>query len=406
MPLNQRHRCCPNRRLRNLFWPQVIHPSPTPGQPVSDMDLREVDIRPGDSMATIFSRLRLDPADLQRLVDSAPHGNKLNNVFPGYKLRFEVGPQNEVTHLTFSSGPLDRVVFTRIGDAFESAEDHPQPNRVETYKSGEIYHSLFVASQRADLSDAMTMRLAKIFQWDIDFVLDIRKGDTFHVIYEEMHLDGQMVEHGNILAAEFVNQGERYRAVRYENDTGEGAYFDPDGNAMRKSFLRAPVSFTRVSSNFNLDRRHPLWKSKMPHRGVDYAAPTGTEILAAGDGQITTASSTAPNGNYIVLRHTDSFTTKYLHLSRFAKGIKKGVRVQQGQVIGYVGKTGWATGPHLHYEFLVDGVHKNPRTVALPRAKPVPADELPRFQAVTGPLLARLTRYQQDGQSDQLALGR
>ena len=237
------------------------------------------------------------------------------------------------------------------------------------------------------------MRLEKIFQWDIDFLLDIRAGDEFSILFEELYLDDQLIDTGRILAAQFVNQGELHRAVLYTDSTGIDRFYSPDGESMRKDFLRAPLEFTRISSNFNLKRHHPLFKTSMPHRGIDYAAPVGTPVLAAGDGTVRIASRTHANGNYVVLRHGETFETKYLHLSRIARGIRGGTRVEQGKVIGYVGATGYATGPHLHYEFLVNGVHQNPRTVELPKAKPIPASERSRFEQSTAIILAQLDNH-------------
>ena len=196
------------------------------------------------------------------------------------------------------------------------------------------------------------MRLAQIFQWDIDFVLDIRPGDQFFVLYEELYLDGEYIGTGEILAADFINQQNTYSAVTFTNTTGNTDFYTPKGISMRKAFLRAPVEFSRISSSFNLRRRHPLHKTIRPHRGIDYAAPTGTPILAAGDGRIKTASRTNSNGRYIVIQHGEQFVTKYLHLSKFGKNIKSGRKVRQGQIIGYVGSTGWATGPHLHLSLI------------------------------------------------------
>ena len=239
------------------------------------------------------------------------------------------------------------------------------------------------------------MRLAQIFQWDVDFVLDIRPGDEFFALVEEQYLDGEFIGFGNIVSARFINQGRAYTAVRYTTQDGVSDYFDAQGLSMRKAFLRAPVEFSRISSSFNLRRKHPLYKTVRPHRGIDYAAPPGTPILAAGDGRVEIASRTKPNGRYVVLKHGEQFVTKYLHLSKFARGIKAGRRVKQGQVIGYVGSTGYATGPHLHYEFLVNGVHQNPRTVSLPQAKPVSKQEVARFRERTFERLVLLDHFNQ-----------
>jgi murein DD-endopeptidase MepM/ murein hydrolase activator NlpD len=309
---------------------------------------------------------------------------------------------NEIIKLTYTPSPLETLAFERAGDGFIGRDVQREPDVQTAYKHATIDSSLFVASQRAGLDDSLTMRLAQIFQWDIDFVLDIRKGDEFYVLFEERYLDDKFIGYGDILAAEFINQSHPYRAVRYVDGDGRSGYFNPDGQNMRKAFLRAPVEFSRISSNFNLHRKHPLYNRTMPHRGIDYAAPTGTPILAAGDGKILAASKTSANGNYIVLQHGEQFVTKYLHLSRFARGIRSGSRVEQGQVIGYVGSTGAATGPHLHYEFLVNGVHMNPRTVKLPDAKPIPVAEQTRFASTTTPYFHLLDDFKQQ----QLALAR
>lgn len=351
------------------------------------------EVRPGDNLALIFKRHGLTAADVHAVSTSKPLGKRLRNIYPGHELTFYQDQQGQLMRVDYASGPLDTLIYERTGKLFGSRQLTADPERVLAYKHGVIDHSLFVASQRAGLTDNLTMRLAQIFQWDVDFVLDIRPGDAFYVLFEELYHDGEFVGHGEILAADFVNQGDHHRAILYQDDAGDRDYFDPDGKSMRKAFLRAPVEFSRISSNFNLRRVHPLFKTVRPHRGIDYAAPRGTPILAAGDGKVTTASRTEPNGNYVVIQHGEQFVTKYLHLSKFGRGIKRGVRVQQGQTIGYVGATGWATAAHLHYEFLVNGVHKNPRTVSLPDAQPIASAEMTRFRARATDYAAKLDTY-------------
>lgn len=354
-----------------------------------------LEVSSGDNLANLFRRRGIPPGDLHELVHSQPFGARLKSIYPGHQLTITTDSDNRLTELSYSPGPLETLEFTRVGDGFAGVEVIAEPERVTQYRHGIIDHSLFVASQRAGLADSVTMRIAEIFQWDIDFVLDIRAGDAFHVLLEELFLGDQFVGYGDILAAEFVNQGDVYRAVLFHDSKGQSNYYDPAGRSMRKAFLRAPVEFTRISSNFNLRRKHPLWNRAMPHRGIDYAAPTGTPVRASGDGRITEAGRTRPNGNYIVIRHGEQFVTKYLHLSRFARNMRANTTVRQGQTIGYVGSTGWATGPHLHYEFLVHGVHKNPRTVKLPDADPVPRAELERFDRTAEPLFALLDSRKQ-----------
>ncbi len=388
--------------LLTITDPRTLHPDPTPLSRLRHQ-VSSVEVKPGDNLSVIFKRQHIPASELQRLLDSEPLGKRLKSIFPGHSLTFTRTVDGTLVKLDYTPGPLETLEFERVGDDYVSREMVQQPTRRREYKHGVIDHSLFVASQRAGLPDSLTMQLAQIFQWDVDFVLDIREGDEFHVVYEELYVGDEFIGYGKILAAEFINQGQSYQAIRYTDSEGNSDYYTPDGQSMRKAFLRAPVEFSRISSNFNLHRIHPLFKRNVPHRGIDYAAPTGTPILAAGDGRVVTATRTAPNGNYVIIQHGEQFTTKYLHMSKFGRGIKAGVRVRQGQVIGYVGSTGWATGPHLHYEFLVNGVHKNPRTVELPDADPIPAAEKARFEQRAGPLLTLLKDYEEQV---QLAYGR
>ncbi len=381
--------------------PPIDPPATAPA--LSTDDRRTVVVRPGDNLALIFNREGLSAQTLHRLVSADPWGAQLAKIAPGEEFSFLLDEDNRLLSLSYAPDPLKTLRFSREGDRFLGEEIIVEPQRTTAYVHGVIKDNLFTASQRAGLPDQETMELAQIFQWDIDFILDIRTGDSFYALLEKLYLDDEFIGFGNILAAEFINQGDSYRAVRYVESTGDANYFDPQGRSMRKAFLRAPVSFTRISSNFNLRRKHPLWNRAMPHRGIDYAAPRGTPIFASGDGVVTEAGKGRANGNYVVLRHGEQFMTKYLHMSRFARGIRAGKRVRQGETIGYVGATGWATGPHLHYEFLVNGVHQNPRTVKLPDAEPVPAADTERFKASTAPLLATLSAHRDQS---HLAVGR
>jgi len=363
----------------NLAMLPVVAPTPKPKAAPAWQTI-ESKVRPGDNLALIFKRNGLSAKDVYLVSSSKPLGARLKNIFPGHEMSLHIDEQKRLMALTYTTGPLDTLKYERTGNTFTGQQITTEPERVLAYKHGTIDHSLFVASQRAGLPDALTMRLAQIFQWDIDFVLDIRPGDAFYVLFEELYHNDEFIGYGDILAAEFVNQGDAYRAIQYARDGASKDYFAPSGDSMRKAFLRAPVEFSRISSNFNLRRLHPLFKTVRPHRGIDYAAPRGTPILAAGDGKIKTANRTKPNGNYVVIQHGEQFVTKYLHLSKFGRNVRRGNKVEQGQIIGYVGATGWANAPHLHYEFLVNGVHKNPRTVSLPNAAPIPKQELADFQ--------------------------
>jgi murein DD-endopeptidase MepM/ murein hydrolase activator NlpD len=236
----------------------------------------------------------------------------------------------------------------------------------------------------------MIMELAAIFGWDIDFALDIRRGDHFTVVYQEYYLEGKKVRDGDILAAEFTNQGKSYRAIRYVDADGNAGFYTPEGLSLRKAFLRTPVKFSRISSRFTLHRKHPILNRIRAHKGVDYAAPRGTPIRATGDGKVVFRGRKGGYGRTIVIQHGSKYSTLYGHMSRYNGKVKLGRRVRQGQVIGYVGSSGLATGPHLHYEFRIDGVHRNPLTVKLPVAEPIAKRYRDDFQKLATPLIAQL----------------
>ena len=347
-------------------------------------------VEPRDNLAVIFQREGISAQELQSVLESDRLAQRLKHIYPGQKLLFERREDGTLMRLVYSPVPLESLAFVRRGSSFEVTEIAHQPEIQTKVLHGLIDHSLFVASQHIGLDDETTMRLAQIFQWDIDFVLDIRKGDEFDIVVEELHLNGDFIGYGNILAAKFVNQNDSYLAIRYVDRAGVAGYFNPTGESMKKAFLRAPLEFTRISDNFNMKRVHPLWNRTMPHRGIDYAAPVGTPVLAAGTGQVRVAGYTKANGNYVVIGHGTQFETKYLHLSKIGAGTRRGRKVSQGEVIGFVGSTGWATGPHLHYEFLVNGNHRNPRTVPLPKSSPINKAELKRFRSHMQPTLALL----------------
>ena len=345
----------------------------------------------GESLDVLFRRHDLSLADLSvmsRLADAASH---LRVLRPGdeidiahqkgriQSLRRELDDIN-VLNIVRSTGGFDVNIVARDVE-LRAVNAH-----------GIIRSSLFEAGQSAGISDSVTMNMAGIFQWDIDFIQDVRIGDEFTVIFEELWRDGVKLRDGEIVAAEFINQGESYRAARYIDGANISDYFTPEGRSVRKAFLRAPVDFTRISSNFNPNRRHPVLNSIRAHRGVDYAAPKGTPIKAAGDGKVTFRGVNNGYGNSIILQHGGNITTLYAHMSRFA-GYRIGSRVKQGQVIGYVGMSGLATGPHLHYEYRINGVHRNPRTVPLPPADPVPAQQRTYFEAAAAPLWRQLDLY-------------
>ncbi len=344
----------------------------------------------GDSLYYIFKKRKLDPRELMMLLKAKPHGRKLERLMPGQVLEFTLDDTRSLVALDLILDQTRTLKFSRNGSGFESELIDIPLERRTAHAAGRIEDSLFLAGQRAGLSNKIIMELVEIFGWDIDFALDIRSGDSFLVVYEELYKDGEKVSDGNILAAEFINKKDRYRAVRYQDPKGRVSYFTPDGDSMRKAFLRTPVKFGRVSSRFNLRRLHPVLHRIRAHRGVDYAAPSGTPVRATGDGKVIFVGRKGGYGRTVILRHGSTYTTLYAHLRRYAKGVRSGTRVQQGQVIGYVGRSGLATGTHLHYEFRVRGVHRNPLTVKLPKAAPVPKELKADFELKTRDLVAQL----------------
>lgn len=350
----------------------------------------EEEVKSGDSLARIFSRLNLSANLLHRIVNSSKEAKTLANIRPGETIKVRLDKQGNLLELVHKQSAIRSLQILPSDESFTAQiNDRSLEKRVAT-ASGTITSSLYMSAQRAGLSDSLTMELANIFGWDIDFALEIRAGDQFSLIYEEEYLDGKKYRNGPILAAEFINQGKVFRAIRFEDDEGYSSYYSPKGESMRKAFLRAPVDFRRISSRFTKARYHPVLGKKRPHRGVDYAAAIGTPIKAAGDGRVIFRGVKGGYGRTVIIRHGSKYTTLYAHMSKFRGSVKNGTRVRQGQVIGYVGKSGLATGPHLHYEFRVNGVHRNPLTVKLPAAEPLPKAHREKFNRISKPLLEEL----------------
>lgn len=358
-------------------------------------DWQTIRVRPGDTLAAIFSRHGLGPATVHHVVYGNEHTARLRDLKPGEELTLALDKDGGLAALRFD---LDEA---RLGEVFRSGDElrtrvieRPIETRIARV-SGVIDDSLYRAAKNADLSDALIMNLAHIFGWDIDFVYDIRAGDQFHLIYQELYRDGEKLRDGEVLAATFLNRDRRITAVRYESAEGAADYYTPDGRNMRKEFLRTPVDFRRISSRFNPNRMHPIHGYRRPHRGVDYAADTGTPVIATGHGRVAQSGWNGGYGNSVIVEHAGRYSTLYGHLSRLA--VKKGARVRQGQVIGHVGMTGTATGPHLHYEFRVDGVHRDPLKVEFPPAPPLPESQMAGFRQKAQPLLAQLDAMRGEG---------
>ncbi len=363
----------------------------SPRQP-SRAHSKSVTIKSGDTLSGIFKREGLSARDVFLVTQDKTAEQYLRNIRPGKQLTFELDEQNLLQALHYEVAINETLQVKRQNEAFKAELISRPIETRQAFASGIIQDSLYQAGKQAGLTDNLIVKLANIFGWDIDFVLDVRKNDSFALIYEEQYLDGELIGHGDILVAQFVNQGDIFRAVRYIDNEGNDNFYTPDGKSMRKAFLRAPLNFMYISSNFKPRRFHPILKRWKAHRGIDYRAPTGTPVFAAGDGKVIASSYNKYNGKYIFIQHGNNIVTKYLHLSR--RSVGHGKRVRQGQVIGYVGATGLAEAPHLHYEFVVNGVHRNPRTVQLPEAKPVDKNERSRFEQQTAPLLASLETHE------------
>jgi len=361
---------------------------------------RQVRVVPGDTLASLLARLEVNTQSAQNLlreigVSSAKMSRQL---IPGRSVYAQTDAAGGLLLLRYptgsSSGSSEEWRVEKNGAGYRISEHKMALQPHIAMRSGIIRSSLFAATDAAGLPDSVAIQIAEIFSTDIDFHQDLRKGDRFAVTYEEYFHEGATIKAGRVLAVEFVNQGKPYRAVYFQgkkaDSEGSGGYYTAEGKNLRKAFLRSPIEFSRVSSGFSNARFHPVLKSWRAHKGVDYAAPQGTRIRATANGSVAFAGVQGGYGKLVILQHAGNVTTAYGHLSAFAKGLKKGQRVQQGDVIGLVGATGLASGPHLHYEFRVAGTQRNPLKVAMPTAAPIAADEMAAFHANASPLLARI----------------
>ncbi|HEY0921368.1 peptidoglycan DD-metalloendopeptidase family protein [Rheinheimera pacifica] len=361
--------------------------SELPALPEEDLSLNwsVLQVQKGDALSALFKKANISQ---QVMLDVLALGNSvktLTRLFPGEQLEFGLNETGELQELRYALNHLTTLRVSRNADGNFVAEELKKEVELRSqFASAEIRSNFWSAGIEAGLSEAQIMSLAGIFGWDIDFGLDIRGGDSFSVLYETQYVDGEFISNGNIVAAQFQNQGHVYQAVRHT----DGNYYKPDGASMRQAFLRAPVSFQYVSSNFNPRRLHPVLGTVRAHNGVDYVAPVGTPIMAAGDGRVIASTYNNVNGHYVFIQHANNIVTKYLHLSR--RDVKQGDRVRQGQAIGRLGATGRVTGAHLHYEFVIDGVHRNPRTVKLPQATPLQGKEKQLFSQQAQQIIAQL----------------
>jgi murein DD-endopeptidase MepM/ murein hydrolase activator NlpD len=351
-----------------------------------------VTVRSGQTLGEVFGQVGVPASDMLAVLELPSADKALSRVRAGAELSFDIDEQGRLRALAFERDEAARVEVRRDGGKFvEKVLERPLERRL-MIASGEIDSSLYAAGEKAGLGPAVINQMANAFSYDIDFTQDLRVGDTFQVVYEEVWRDGERLRSGGVVAASFNNRGKEFTALRFERN-GKMEYFDITGRPLKKGFMRMPIEFARISSRFNPRRKHPVLGTVRAHKGVDYAAGTGTPIMAAGDGRIAFAGWQNGYGRTIIIDHGRGYTTLYAHMSRLGKH-KVGARVQQGSTIGYVGATGLASGPHLHYEFRVNGVHRDPLTVTMPKPDPLKGAELAAFRAATAPAVAQLKRIE------------
>lgn len=354
------------------------------------VEWRSAEVRRGDNLSLIAARHGIGASTIYKLMAAGEETAHLKRIRPGERIDLAFEGEGRLKTLRYRVDE-ETLLFVEAGEeGFRSRLQTETLERRVHRASGTVNHSLFLAAQNANLPQSVIMELAGIFGWDVDFALDVRSGDSFAVVYEAWYRDGEKVRNGRILSAEYINQGRAHRAAWFQPESGRGDYYAPDGRTLRKAFLRNPVDIVRITSRFNLRRKHPILHKIRAHRGVDYGAPRGTPVRATGDGKIVHRGRKGGYGRTVVLRHGSKYSSLYAHLSNYARGLKNGSRVKQGQVIGYVGASGLASGPHLHYEFRVNGVHRNPLKVDLPSVAPLAEQHRADFAAQTASRFAEL----------------
>ena len=370
---------------------EIALPNVVPDITTANSFWRNERVQRGDTVVELLRRLNVEDAAASTYLRSAAEAESFRKLSVGKEVQAEINAVGELIALRYPGSSGAQVVVTKQGDGFSTRVQAAQLEKRLLVRTGEIKSSLYAATDAAGIPEVTANQLAEIFSGDIDYYHDLRKGDKFTVVYEMTYSNGALVQAGRIQAAEFINQGQSYRAVYFQGDGQNGNYYTPEGKSMRKAFLRSPIEFSRVSSGFTNARFHPVLNKWRAHRGVDFAAPTGTKVRVTSDGVVSSIGKQNGYGNVIKIKHQGQFSTVYGHLSRFAQGLHRGQRVTQGDVIGYVGMTGLATGPHLHYEFKIDGQQRDPMRVVLPDAKPITVANKAAFHAVADNLVARLS---------------
>jgi len=384
----------PNTPLDNIPVQKIVLDLSLPNIPqANDANIklwRQVRIQRNDSVASLLARLKISNQDMTNFLHDARNIKIMRRLVPGKTIHAQTTAAGELLTLRYLPSGSEQLLIKKIDGIFKVVK---LPVKRETHiqmKSGVIKSSLFAATDGANVPDSVAIQIAEIFASDIDFHRDLRKEDRFKVVYESHYSIGEPTGTGRVLAVEFVNKGKPYQAVYFEANDKERGYYTPEGKNLRREFLRSPLKFSRISSGFSRSRYHPVLKKRRPHKGVDYAAPRGTPVRATANGTVAVSTRKRGYGKLIILKHRGRYSTAYAHLSAFAKGLRKGKRVNQGDIIGYVGSTGMATGPHLHYEFRINGVQRNPQRVVMPAAIPLSAKNIPAFKKYAKPLMARL----------------
>ncbi len=370
---------------------EIVLPAAEQSTPVSTTFWRNERVQRGDTVAELLRRLNVDDATASDYLRKSKTAEGLRQLSVGKEIQAETDSNGALLALRYLNNDAEQVVIEKAGKGFKTRTLPAQTEQRVLIRTGEIKTNLFAATDEVGLPDPAANQLADIFGGDIDFHRDLRKGDKFTVIYEMTYINGEATRTGRILAAEFINNNHPYRAVYFQTTNDTGDYYSPEGKSMHKAFLRSPIEFSRVSSGFSKSRFHPVLNKWRAHKGVDYAAPIGTKVKVTSDGVVSFVGKQGGYGNVVMVNHQGRYSTVYGHLSRFAGGLRKGQHVGQGQVIGYVGMTGLASGPHLHYEFKLSGIQRDPLKVALPDGKPISNVQQAAFQESTRGLQERLT---------------
>lgn len=386
----------PNNQAQATVTQKMVIEDVTLPLPVAPVNRDEIfwqidQVRRDDTLGTLFNRMGIRDDDAVKFLMLSPDAKALNTqLIPGHTLEIKTNLDGKLLHLEYELDTENILVVGLTQEGYLVATQKLLLQNHHILKSATIRNSLFNATDDAGIPDQIALQVAEVFSSEIDFHEDLREGDQLNVIYEAYYNAGEMMKTGNLLAVEFVNQGKKYQAVRFGEAEGKFAYYSPEGKSLHKSFLRSPLEFTRVSSSFSKGRYHPILQRMRAHQGVDLAAPTGTGIKASGDGVIEFMGRKGGYGNVVVIKHQNGISTVYGHLSRFASDMRKGFEVEQGAIIGYVGMTGLATGPHLHYEFLINNVHRDPLTVPLPTSIPIDAQYKKQFDDISLNFMAQI----------------